>query len=347
MQRKKILSICIPTFNRAEYLKSCLLSIFYQINGVDSIEVVVSDNHSNDDTISILESFSHVPNFRYFSNSENLGMSKNIISLISRAEGEFCWLIGDDDFILNGALEALINKIKENPSIDFFYVKPIGLTIDEYKSFDTTFSTAIPGHEVKLPLKNEILDDWQELIRPKYSLIFMGELMTSVFRKSIWEQYTPNTGGEFLTSVESSYVFTLVYANTFIGKKTMFIETPMIIAFSGAREWWDRLGYVLIVLVKGLLDLYKEKGIKKSIMKECYIQYISITLPFIWKYAFSNSSTKDKIPFKIYFKFLASYPLLTIRGVLRILKNTFRSSVSKIIMYINPSLHKKIKASVN
>lgn len=347
MQNKKILSVCIPTFNRADYLNSCLLSIFKQIEGSEFIEVIVSDNHSTDHTTDILESYSHITNFRYFRNEENLGMSKNIISLISKAKGEFCWLIGDDDFILSGALQALIDKISQNPSIDFFYVKPNGLTIEEYQSYGETFNTDIAGYTVSLPLKSEVLDDWQELIRPKYSLIFMGELMTSVFRKSIWDLYTPNTDGEFLTSVESSYVFALVYANTFIGKKTMFIETPMILAFSGAREWWDRLGYVLIVLVKGLLDLYKQKGIKKSILHECYIQYILISLPYVWKYAFSKSSSKDKIPFKDYFGFLASYPILTFRALIRLLKNTSRKSISKLIMYINPSIHKKIKESVN
>ena len=50
------LSICIPTFNRAEYLPVMLDSIFKQ--GIfDGVEVLVSDNNSYDDTARIVKEY--------------------------------------------------------------------------------------------------------------------------------------------------------------------------------------------------------------------------------------------------------------------------------------------------
>ena len=50
---KPLLSICIPTYNRAHYLKECLGSIVAQFDDRDvrdNVEVVVSDNASPDNT---------------------------------------------------------------------------------------------------------------------------------------------------------------------------------------------------------------------------------------------------------------------------------------------------------
>jgi abequosyltransferase len=52
MVTKPVLSICIPTYNRAELLDYVLNGIFSQCNEdiLQKIEVVISDNDSNDET---------------------------------------------------------------------------------------------------------------------------------------------------------------------------------------------------------------------------------------------------------------------------------------------------------
>lgn len=53
------LSICIPTFNRSQYLRLTLESITNQelFQNSDEIEIVISDNCSSDDTQSVTEQF--------------------------------------------------------------------------------------------------------------------------------------------------------------------------------------------------------------------------------------------------------------------------------------------------
>ncbi len=51
-----ILSICIPTYNRASYLINCLQSIIKSnLNSNYDIQVCISDNHSTDNTENIIK----------------------------------------------------------------------------------------------------------------------------------------------------------------------------------------------------------------------------------------------------------------------------------------------------
>ncbi len=108
-----ILSICIPTYNRAEKLKQCLDHIVCQFENEDikkSIEIVVSDNASEDNTKEIVNGYqSHFNNIQYYRNEKNLGLDENIINSVVKANGKYCWHIGDDDFIQNGSLKFLVD----------------------------------------------------------------------------------------------------------------------------------------------------------------------------------------------------------------------------------------------
>ena len=341
-----ILSICIPTYNRAEFLNSSLRSIFKQIENNSLVEVVVSDNDSTDDTFEVVKSYRQYTNFKYFRQGENVGMSKNILDVVSKAQGEFCWLIGDDDFILQGAIDQLLKLIHTNKEVDFYYVKLGGININEYRGYKEVFDSTycMPISE---PVEYELIDKWEKLVGPKYSSIFMGELMASIFRKKIWLTYKVYPDNGFLSNIENSYVFTVVYANTFYGRKSMYIYTPMILVLDGVRDWWDRLGYILIVLGKELLDLHKEKGLENPTLRECNIAYIEMTLPFVFKYSFFKSKFKDKISIKKYVWFLCSHPFLTILALLIMLRKLFTKVFNKALKYLVPSIHQQLKQAVS
>ena len=56
-----LLSICITTYNRANYLGDCLSSIVEQFDNrelIDQIEIMISDNASADNTTDIIKGFS-------------------------------------------------------------------------------------------------------------------------------------------------------------------------------------------------------------------------------------------------------------------------------------------------
>ena len=118
MEDKPLLSICIPTYNRAHYLKECLDSIVAQFGDQevrDNVEVVVSDNASPDNTCEVVEEYCRkFNNIKYFRNNENLGVDRNVINVVERANGEYCWYMGDDDAIGDQSLRFVIDYLKEH-----------------------------------------------------------------------------------------------------------------------------------------------------------------------------------------------------------------------------------------
>ncbi len=121
-----ILSICIPTYNRAQYLKKTLTSIVSQFKNEDirrQVEIVISDNASEDNTREVVEEFKNrFENVKYFRNNKNLGFDRNLYNAIRKSEGLFCWTLNDDKILNSNALDYMLNILKSNQTIGFFCV---------------------------------------------------------------------------------------------------------------------------------------------------------------------------------------------------------------------------------
>lgn len=114
-ERQPILSICIPTYNRAEVLKQCLESIVTNNYFREDIEIVVSDNHSTDNTSSIVFEYSkHYSNIKYYRNKENIGGERNFIRVLNLATGRFRKLHNDYSVFTKEGLCVLYNAVLEN-----------------------------------------------------------------------------------------------------------------------------------------------------------------------------------------------------------------------------------------
>jgi glycosyltransferase involved in cell wall biosynthesis len=111
-----LLDVCIPTFNRAEYLSRLLGQLSSAIAAGDcgqQVRVVVSDNASTDSTPLILEEWRRrEPSWELSSRESNVGMMRNFQHLITSSDGEYVWLLGDDDELtsVNG-LSELVEKL--------------------------------------------------------------------------------------------------------------------------------------------------------------------------------------------------------------------------------------------
>ena len=122
MSEFPILSICIPTYNRAEYLKKTLESIVVQKKfSSNEVEIVISDNASSDDTGDVAKLYcKKYSNIRYYRNKENV-RDCNYPLVISKATGMYRKLCNDTMEFNEGALELLLstinNHIKEKPVI--------------------------------------------------------------------------------------------------------------------------------------------------------------------------------------------------------------------------------------
>ena len=110
-----LLSICIPTYNRAPYLRSLLQSIRRQLGDgipLDAVEIYVRNNASTDATEAILiEQAALLPNLRYTTATTNEGFDRNCFAVVQEARGLFCWLMGDDDDLTEGGLRTVLADV--------------------------------------------------------------------------------------------------------------------------------------------------------------------------------------------------------------------------------------------
>ena len=109
-----LLTIAIPTYNRAIFLDTCLSALCSQsADCPGEVEILVSDNSSPDNTAQIVEK--HVAAgaaIRYVRNERNIGPDDNFIQCYEMAAGKYVLLLGDDDIFLPGALACLLKVLR-------------------------------------------------------------------------------------------------------------------------------------------------------------------------------------------------------------------------------------------
>lgn len=127
-----LLTLAIPTYNRASYLDLCLKRISEEIAALREdlrclIKVYVSDNASSDDTSSVISQYKALLGeaFESVRNSENIGPDRNIAQCYDSCITPYVWIIGDDDVILPGGLGCVLDVLLGG-AIDILYVNKFG-----------------------------------------------------------------------------------------------------------------------------------------------------------------------------------------------------------------------------
>lgn len=119
---KPVLSICIPTLNRAPLLQVLLENLQRETSAcLDRIEIVVADNASTDDTPGIVRQCP-LP-VVYGRQEKTVGLARNMLFATTvLASGEFVWLLGDDDLVLPGGVARVLRSIEDAPDVDYHYL---------------------------------------------------------------------------------------------------------------------------------------------------------------------------------------------------------------------------------
>jgi abequosyltransferase len=138
MDKNILLTIAIPTFNRAEYLDICLSQFAKQIEPYnDIIEVIVTNNFSSDNTSQIVDKYhDQFSILRYEIQKENIGADSNIEWCYRNSNGKYLWVFGDDDLILDNKLSIIVELLKNN-NLDILFVKGYGFANDHQGEYPT------------------------------------------------------------------------------------------------------------------------------------------------------------------------------------------------------------------
>ncbi|MGD1019103.1 MAG: glycosyltransferase [Verrucomicrobiia bacterium] len=115
--RDPFVSICVPTYNRAQFIEETLESALAQT--YPNFEVVVVDDGSTDNTVAVMARIRD-PRVRFIV-KEHSGGPATRNRCIAEARGEFLLWLDSDDALLPNTLEVYAAAMRQHPDVDVFY----------------------------------------------------------------------------------------------------------------------------------------------------------------------------------------------------------------------------------
>ena len=176
--KKKLVSICIPTYNSEFYLEETLNSILVQ--SYQNIEIIIGDNCSSDKTIKIIENYAK-KDFRisYYKNEFNIGYSINCNKLISKSNGDYICIFHSDDIYHNTIIEKQVNFLNKRDEISGVFT---------YYNRINEFGNIIDKNKYHIQSKEQVvivnLDEFIKIVLLKGGSCFCCP--TSMIRKEVY-----------------------------------------------------------------------------------------------------------------------------------------------------------------
>jgi abequosyltransferase len=127
---RPLLTIAIPTYNRAVYLRELLEQLLPQVAELGAegrgqeIELIISDNAATDETPSVTAwAQSTGVSMRVLRQMENVGPDRNFSLCFNEAQGKYFWLFGDDDILRPGGLNVILDSLR-GAEFDLAFLAP-------------------------------------------------------------------------------------------------------------------------------------------------------------------------------------------------------------------------------
>lgn len=269
------ISICIPQYNRIEYLLKSLQIIEGQT--YNDIEIVISDDCSKDDTEEKVKAL--IPHYRYpiifHRNEKNEGYDRNFRQCIELSTGDYAFVIGNDD-TLNGkdAIQFLVDFLEQENLPDFGFCNMQEERTGN-KIIKRAFTTADLGYGVDVAMKFYTC------------FTFVGGLI-----------YKKNTFSKFNTAKFDGSIFSQIYLGVLMvasGCRLFSISEPLVIKdilLDGkfrnsyrdriAKKWKDfkivdtGLPSVMNVVINALID---SNAVSQGRIKKIFSRVYAFTYP--------------------------------------------------------------------
>lgn len=228
-----LLSICIPTYNRAEILISRIQEIL-QYKGKD-IEIIVLDNCSSDNTEQQIKNLTD-HRIRYYRNRKPLLPSTNWIETYKYANGRFAYHLNDRDHLYGIYLENFLNKLNNEISCGYCiygeaeaYTEYFGIEARQQVPFSGYHVSGVLINVEKLKAFYQITDYQNRTILKQPNVEPRITLLYDLSTKGAWLDYRSpmscNAGAEILNGV-SGVINTEGRYSDFAGK--LWFEPPYI-----------------------------------------------------------------------------------------------------------------------
>lgn len=278
MRDRILLTICIPTSNRSNFLRIMLQALLPQVaEHSDLVEVWILDNASTDETSKILQESATLGPFSVKRQNENVGPVRNIVDgPTNLASGEYVWILGDHNLLRPRALTHILQTITANRHYDAFYVN--FRTAQFPEQWPTVAMGGFDGEydAIANPLtQNCHFDHWSKLLRTSSSLCTQNYV--HILKTDHWQRCWKNKRiGQDFSNFETTYPHTYTAVSTVFSQPAYFISSPQFTIFNGAQSWAapsSRLKVCLLGLPDYLLAL-KKLGIPVELAEQIQNEYV-------------------------------------------------------------------------
>jgi glycosyltransferase involved in cell wall biosynthesis len=146
-----MLSVLLPTRNGSRYVGDCIASVLS--SELEDLELVVSDNASEDDTQEVLGALAGDPRLRIVRQPEPISVTDNWTAALQASNGEYVLLLGDDDCLLPGAVDQLMAAHAEWGAPEVLSFEAYGFAFPGALDPDSPayFSDPLFPHDQRLP----------------------------------------------------------------------------------------------------------------------------------------------------------------------------------------------------
>lgn len=215
---KYLLTVVIPTYNRAKDLQECLSYVIPQVMAhKDKVHIYISDNASTDKTKEVVKGImADYPDIiTYFCQKVNLTASPNFDDAVHRVNSEYVYMLSDDDFIVPECISFMLDCISKYPEIKYFY-------LNQYVA-DEDMNGMIVWNENVGKDYITVYETGGELI--KLYLNGPSCISANLFKKEVWVNATDKMKEDC-----PGYVWLSILFQGVIGEKSAFIHYPMFTA---------------------------------------------------------------------------------------------------------------------
>jgi hypothetical protein len=265
-----LLSICIPTRNRAETLRLTLENVLSEARPLGGqVEVLVSDNASTDHTAEVLQAFA--PWIRYRIRETNVGYFGNLVGLATDlARGRMVWALGDDDLVLRGGLGRALQAVAANPEPEVFYLNYGWIPVPDRNrliaSGDSRFTPATADLHFPVAGSRTLprLEDLALLPSRNAAGIFCA-MFSYLLPRSFFESFGRSVSSRlwdcFSTDVDDIYPHAKILMRAFHGRPVHLVAEPCLMQGQGLWEYnrWA-VTYKIVPLLR-LLDYFESLGV--------------------------------------------------------------------------------------
>jgi glycosyltransferase involved in cell wall biosynthesis len=269
----KKLTICIPTYNRIQYLCASLDILINQVNERESeVNIFISDNASTDNTETIIkERYANQSDcLFYYKMLQNNGAEHNFEFCVSQSNSEYIYLLGDDDLVSPFFVETVLKLIDKNKDVCFFHFNYL---VVNHRTSKTTVVSDIEGDLLLHYFDNGVSFLSSYFDKPSF-------MSSDMFRKSCWNNSED-------TRAFDGYGWYYKILSGIMDKPCLATSIPLVVARTAGSSYSSTFLYLYVVCMSKVF-----LALDKSLFNK-WINYSQMVQKWTFK-SFLLSSSNNK-----------------------------------------------------